>query len=320
MGKQQILLMHQGAIGDLILSLPSFYSIRKEIPGARFEVMGYSHVLSLIHKRFYADAIVSVDRAGVASLYNDDGCMNEELQHYLCQFEKVFIFGGKSQAAVIKNIQQVKDGPEVYFVKTFPESSDVHVTDFQLKQLTMLGFDRPHNIPEVILRAEDISLALQFLHQQGVDLKNNPLIAVHPGSGSKAKNWPLENYVFLVQSLYQRCRGTVLVVEGPAERNMIDNMSEALDGITFIALQSLALPLLAAILSQCSLFIGNDSGITHLAAALGVPTIALFGPTDPYVWGPRGKKVFIAREVIEDGSGWKWASTDTVLKAALDFL
>ena len=101
---------------------------------------------------------------------------------------------------------------------------------------------------------------------------------------------------------------------------MIDNMSEALDGITFIALQSLALPLLAAILSQCSLFIGNDSGITHLAAALGVPTIALFGPTDPYVWGPRGKKVFIAREVIEDGSGWKWASTDTVLKAALDFL
>jgi ADP-heptose:LPS heptosyltransferase len=198
----------------------------------------------------------------------------------------------------------------------------MHVTDFQLKKLTMLGFASPHNIPEVILRVEDISLAQQFLHQQGVDLKNkyNPLIAVHPGSGSKAKNWPLENYVSLVQRLYQSCRGTALVVEGPAERNMIDNMSEALDGITFIALQSLALPLLAAILSQCSLFIGNDSGITHLAAALGVPTIALFGPTDPYIWGPRGKKVFIAREVIEDGSGWKWASTDTVLKAALDFL
>ena len=321
MGKQQILLMHQGAIGDLILSLPSFYSIRTGIPGARFEVMGYSHVLSLIHKRFYADAIVSVDRAGVASLYNDDGCMNEELQHYLCQFEKVFIFGGKSQAAVIKNIQQVKDGPKVYFVKTFPESSDVHVTDFQLKQLTMLGFDSPHNIPEVILRVEDISLAQQFLHQQGVDLKNkyNLLIAVHPGSGRKAKNWPLENYVSLVQRLYQSCRGTALVVEGPAERNLIDNMSEALDGITVIALQCLELPLLAAILSQCSLFIGNDSGITHLAAALGVPTIALFGPTDPYVWGPRGKKVFIAREVKEDGSGWKWASTDTMLKAALGF-
>jgi len=315
----KILLMHQGAIGDLILSLPSFYSIRTEIPGARFEVMGYSHVLSLIHKRFYADAIVSVDRAGVASLYNDDGCMNEELQHYLCQFEKVFIFGGKAQAAVIKNIQQIKDGPEVYFVKTFPESSDVHVTDFQLKQLTMLGFDSPHNIPEVFLRAEDISQAQQFLHQQRIDMQSKPLIAIHTGSGSKAKNWPLENYVSLVQRLYQSCRGTALVVEGPAERNLIDNMSEALDGITVLALQCLELPLLAAILSQCSLFIGNDSGITHLAAALGVPTIALFGPTDPYVWGPRGKKVFIAREVKEDGSGWKWASTDTMLKAALGF-
>jgi len=316
----KILLMHQGAIGDLILSLPAFYSIRKKIPEARFEVMGYPHVLSLIHKRYYADAIVSVDRAGVASLYNEDGCLNEELQHYLRQFEKVFIFGSKSQTVVFKNIQRIKDGPEVYHVKTFPESLDVHVTDFQLNQLAMLGFENAHNIPEIFLCAEDINNAQNFLHQKGVDMKNNPLIAVHAGSGSKAKNWPLENYVSLVQSLYQRCRGTVLVVEGPAERNLIDNMSEALDGSNYIALQSLALPLLAAVLSQCSLFIGNDSGITHLAAALGVPTIALFGPTDPYVWGPRGKKVFIAREVIEDGSGWKWAGTDTVLKAALDFL
>ncbi len=133
--------MHQGAIGDLILSLPAFYSIRKKIPEARFEVMGYPQVLSLIHKRYYADAIVSVDRAGVASLYNDDGCLNEELQNYLRRFEKVFIFGSKSQAVVIKNIQRIKDGPEVYHVKTFPESLDVHVTDFQLNQLAMLGFD-----------------------------------------------------------------------------------------------------------------------------------------------------------------------------------
>ena len=318
--ENKILLMHQGAIGDLILSLPSFYSIRKEIPEARFEVMGYPQVLSLIHKRYYADAIVSVDRAGVASLYNDDGCLNEELQNYLCRFEKVFIFGSKSQAVVMKNIQRIKDAPEVYHVKTFPESLDMHVTDFQLKQLAMLGFENAHNIPEIFLCTEDINNAHNFLHQKGVDMKNNPLIAVHAGSGSKAKNWPLENYVSLVQSLYQRCRGTVLVVEGPAERNLIDNMSEALDGSNYIALQSLALPLLAAVLSQCSLFIGNDSGITHLAAALGVPVIALFGPTDPYVWGPRGKKVFIAREDSADGSGWKWASIEAVLKVALNCL
>jgi ADP-heptose:LPS heptosyltransferase len=320
MGKQQILLMHQGAIGDLLLSLPSFYSIRTEIPEARLEVMGYPQVLSLIHKRYYADAIVSVDRAGVASLYNEDGCLNEELLHYLRQFEKVFIFGGNSQHVVINNIKQVKDSSDVYFVKTFSESSDMHVTDFQLKQLTMRGFDSQYNIPEVFLRAEDISQAQQFLHQKGVNLKKNNLIAVHPGSGSISKNWPLENYGSLVQCLYQKCKGTVLVVEGPAERNLIDTMSEALDDITFIALQCLDLPLLAAILSQCNLFIGNDSGITHLAAARGVPTIALFGPTDPYVWGPRGKKVFIAREDSVTGMGCTWASIDSVLEVALNCL
>ena len=320
MGKQQNLLMHQGAIGDLILSLPAFYSIRKKIPEVRLEVMGYPQVLSLIYKRYYADAIVSVDRAGVASLYNEDGCLNEELQHYLRQFEKVFIFGSKSQAVVIKNIQRIKDGPEVYHVKTFSETLDMHATDFQLNQLAMLGFANIHNIPEIFLCAEDINNAQNFLSQKGIDIKNNPLIAVHAGSGSKAKNWPLENYVSLVQSLYQRGRGTVLVVEGPAERNLIDNMSEAIDGSNYIALQSLALPLLAAVLSHCSLFIGNDSGITHLAAALGVPTIALFGPTNPCIWGPRGTKVYIAREELDDGSKWKWASIEAVLKVALNCL
>jgi ADP-heptose:LPS heptosyltransferase len=110
------------------------------------------------------------------------------------------------------------------------------------------------------------------------------------------------------------------MVEGPAERNAVATMSEALDDITFIALQCLDLPLLAAILSQCNLFIGNDSGITHLAAALGVPTVALFGPTDPYFWGPRGKTVFIAREDIKHGTGWKWVSADSVREAALNFL
>jgi ADP-heptose:LPS heptosyltransferase len=97
-------------------------------------------------------------------------------------------------------------------------------------------------------------------------------------------------------------------------------MGEALDGITCIDLQCLELPLLAAILSQCHLFIGNDSGITHLAAALGVPTIALFGPTDPYVWGPRGKKVFIARENLKGSTAWQWVSADAVLEVAYNFL
>jgi ADP-heptose:LPS heptosyltransferase len=318
MDKQRILIMHQGAIGDLILSLPSLYSLREKYSEAHFEVMGYPYILSLIYKRFYADAIVSVDRAGVAALYNDDGCLNEELLRYLCQFKKAFIFGGNTQEVVIKNIKQIKGGPEVYPIKTFPGSTDMHVTDFQLSQLGMLGFDNQHIPPKVYLRTEDISQAQQLLHQQQVDMKNNPIVAVHTGSGSKDKNWPLKNYVSLLKSLYQKNRGTVLVVEGPAEKNTTADLSEALDGIAYITLQSLALPLLAAVLSRCDLFIGNDSGITHLAAALGVPTIALFGPTEPRVWGPRGSRVYIVRGDLDNGSGWKWASTDAVLKVALD--
>jgi len=312
--------MHQGALGDLILSLPAFYAIRKKYSKARFEAMGYPHVLSLIHNRFYADAIVSIDRAGVASLYHDDGCLDEELANYLRQFEKIIIFGGKSQAVVINNIRQITSGSEVCLIKTFPESQDVHVTDFQLNQLTMRGFENARTVPEIFLRAEDISNAQNYLLQQGIDIKNNRLIAVHAGSGSKTKNWPLENYSVLVKNIYEKFRATIMLVAGPAEDTIITVLRELLNGIPLTGLHCLELPLLAAILSRCNLYIGNDSGITHLAAAAGVRAIALFGPTDSNVWGPRGKRVYIARERAEATTGWKWVSTDAVLKTALDFL
>jgi heptosyltransferase-2 len=315
----KILLIHQGAIGDLVLSLPAFYAIRTKFPAAHIEIMGYPHILSLIFKRFYSDEIVSVDRAGVAVLYNENGRINKELQNYFRQFEQAFIFGGKSQALVIQNIQNIKKGPDVYFIKTFPENADRHVTDFQLQQLAMHGFENVSRVPEIFLCADDNDRARHFLQQQKVDI-TKPLIAVHPGSGSKTKNWPLHNFVSLVKDVYYESGGTFLAVQGPAEQNTTSELRAALAGIPLIDLQCLDLPLLAAVIYRCGLFVGNDSGITHLAAAAGVPTIAVFGPTDPGVWGPRGRNVYIARDSAETNIGWKWVCTDAVLKAALAFL
>lgn len=97
-------------------------------------------------------------------------------------------------------------------------------------------------------------------------------IACHPFSGSAAKNWPLESYVELAQLLPLRfCVGEDRPLAGAMH---IPNLHE-----------------LACWLAGASLYIGNDSGITHLAAAVGVPVIALFGPTDPAIWAPRGAHV-----------------------------
>jgi ADP-heptose:LPS heptosyltransferase len=118
---------------------------------------------------------------------------------------------------------------------------------------------------------------------------------IHPFSGSKGKNWPLPNYEALASRIN---RAKIEWTAGPEEVLRRATRFENLAG-------------LASWLRGARLYIGNDSGITHLAAAVGVPTLALFGPTDPARWAPRGENVTLLRNnPIED------LSVASVLEAA----
>jgi ADP-heptose:LPS heptosyltransferase len=107
-------------------------------------------------------------------------------------------------------------------------------------------------------------------------------VAVHPGSGSPAKNWPLARFVEAARALAGGRRW--LLVRGPAE-------SDVAAPADAVLAREWPLRVLAAALDRASLFLGNDAGVSHLAAAAGVPTLALFGPTDPALWAPVGPRV-----------------------------
>ncbi len=104
----------------------------------------------------------------------------------------------------------------------------------------------------------------------------NEHVILHPGSGSPRKNWP--HFI----ELAERLESPVFLI-GPAEAKF--------DTGRFVRMENLELRAVAHTLTRSLGFVGNDSGITHLAGYLGVPTIALFGPTDPNVWGPMGRRV-----------------------------
>jgi hypothetical protein len=112
-------------------------------------------------------------------------------------------------------------------------------------------------------------------------------LAVHPGSGSPAKNWPADRFDRLAEALSPD-RPWLLVL-GPAEEGA------ALAGRAAIRVRSPHPRVLGAALRRAGLFVGNDSGASHLAAAWGAPTLALFGPTDPAVWSPVGPRVRVVR-------------------------
>jgi hypothetical protein len=134
-------------------------------------------------------------------------------------------------------------------------------------------------------------------------------LAVHPGSGSPRKNWPAERYAALAGRL--AAGSAFLVVEGPADRAAVQPLLKV-PGAT--AARDLPLRALGALLGDAALYVGNDSGVSHLAAAWGAATVVLFGPTEPGVWAPDAERVLALRGrggTLED------LEVDEVLEAAV---
>jgi ADP-heptose:LPS heptosyltransferase len=119
-------------------------------------------------------------------------------------------------------------------------------------------------------------------------------VAVHPGSGSAIKNWSVERLAALIEWLPSTVGASTLVLAGPADEDAVARLLAQLSTPPPLV-RDLPLPELAAVLQHADAYLGNDSGPTHLAAILGRPTLALFGPTDPALWAPRGPRVRVLR-------------------------
>jgi heptosyltransferase III len=176
-----------------------------------------------------------------------------------------------------------------------PPPGSAHVSHWLARPVESLGLsaaDLPPSYkpgPEEALSAGELCSRLP-----------DRFLAVHPGSGSAAKNWPAERFAALVEAMASGERW--LLVEGPA-----DDAGAAPLRVLPGAVVARGRPLreLGAVLGRAGLYVGNDSGVTHLAAAWGAPTLALFGPTDPAVWGPVGERAasLASRNGRMDGLG-----------------
>lgn len=126
-------------------------------------------------------------------------------------------------------------------------------------------------------------------------------VIIHPGSGGKSKNWPLDGFLAVAEILIAEGR-KVAWVQGPAEEGLELPPSST-------RLPAMSLVELSRHLAAARLYLGNDSGVTHLAAVIGCPTVAIFGPTDPRVWAPRGRQVQVV-------AGAPWPRVNQVMTAA----
>jgi ADP-heptose:LPS heptosyltransferase len=285
----KILIIHSGGIGDLFLALPAMRLFRHAFRQSPLSLMGRSERLSLVAYDLKAETIHSVDQAGMSYFYLDDSFLPSPLCSFFSSFELVLTFSGKDGQTLFKNLAKAGVGRVLTLPSLPPEGLKVHVSDYLIELLRKKGFEGKVPDHPLQLSEEALSFSRDYFARSGLK-DNERILAIHPGSGNPAKNWSPSHFAGIADWAAGRAR--VLLISGPAQdgvREVKENLRKAAPLIA----ENLSLLQLAAILRRCTAYLGNDSGITHLASSLGLPTVSLFGPTDPEVWGPRGTTVRI---------------------------
>lgn len=276
----RFLILRGGAIGDFIATLPVLQALRAQWPAACLEIWGYPHIAELAVAAGLAQTVVSLDRAEMARFFVPEPSFTDAQVAAVRSFDLVFNYlhdpvGQVRSNLLLAGAKQVLSGS--------PLIKRGHAVPFLLEPLQALALYENDLVPTLDFPAEMRARGRERLRALG--LRGHP-VAVHPGSGSPAKNWPVERFVEIVRRLREKGREVVLVL-GEADAAEAAVFARELPELP--VLTELALVELAPALAECAAFLGNDSGIAHLAAAVGLPVVALFGPSNADVWAPRGR-------------------------------
>ena len=296
---QSFLVVHQGALGDFILALPALETIRKAFPNAKSAIMGYPRILELVEKRFYAEEIFSIDQKGMATFFVREGALDFTLSEFFKRFDLIVVFGRDGEGTVVGNLRRVCQG-QIIPINSFPPwDGKVHATNHLLKQFSSFGLPASDSNPRLHLNESDREWARDFWKSKGVaPEERSKVIILHPGSGSKKKVWPLDQFVNLARTLQDHSGSKILIILGPAEGPEVQRAFEGTRPTEFIMAKGLTLLQLGSVMEGCWFYVGNDSGVSHMAAALGLPTIVIFGPTDQRVWSPKGERTVVVRREV----------------------
>ena len=277
----RILVIRGGAIGDFILTLPVLAALRERFPTADIEVLGYPRIASLALLGGLARAVHALESPGLAAFFAKDGSFDPEWREFFGQFAIVISYLYDPDGLFETNVKSC--GPRQFIAAQHrpDESQSIHASEVFLKPLERLTiFDA-----DLVAR-----LKLSCL------LKRKNTLAMHPGSGSPDKNWPERNWCDLLIHLLDHSLLELLLVGGETEGDLVHNLAKSLPADRVQVAQHIPLHELAPRLANCIGYIGHDTGVTHLASALGLPTLVLWGPSNETVWRPLGEKVHVLNQ------------------------
>jgi len=327
--KNNLLIVHQGALGDFIVTFPILRVLKQFFP--RIDGICRASFGRLANNLNILDEYYPLDAARFATLYADS--IDPGVIELVAAYRNVLLF---SFSETLEHAMRSVNGPKVYRIAPWPGASqNVHVTEFlanhlresglleaeaqrEFQKSVMSQLRQPHGVsganhpaapvPDVQWQREkesgrQVGSKLEATQKErqravaGAGLTAGKKIAMCPGAGSLKKRWPLSGFLKIAETLKsQGWRPEFLL--GPAEKDIEPVLSASGQNL-FRVTTPQNLTALAAYLQTAHGYIGNDSAVSHLAAFLQVPTVAIFGPSDACRWRPVGSKVAVVRPRLD---------------------
>jgi len=304
---RRILVIRQhDQLGDFLLSTPVWRALRQFFPQAHIAVIARTYTAELAQHHQYLDDVLVVPEkllwwtpAKIWRLWRglrrgwDLTIVLNTVSHSLTSDLLAY---GSGARYILGSEHRVFPGCKRnffynltarYFSPAKPQS------ERNLDIVRHLGINTEDASEVMTLTAAEKTFARDFWREQNL-AENAVVIAMHPGAGKIHNRWPVEKFAELANLLHRRFEVRMIVTWGPHENELGINFCRRLV-FDPIVVHGLSLRQLAAILAPTQVFICNDTGVMHLAAAVGTPLVAIFGPTDPHEWKPLGQKFIAVR-------------------------
>jgi lipopolysaccharide heptosyltransferase III len=282
------LVIFPGALGDLICLVPALNAIARRAGASSVELMARGELARLAVGRIAGIARGhSIDRREVAMLFRGDAGASAEVREFFTPFARIYSFFAANDARFRRALAEAAGESTPVSFHPFRAEEAGHVAEGNLRSIDAAS--EPLDATVAVL-ATDLADASRALSRIGARARGYVLMLA--GSGSAIKNWPPEKFVLLARRIAPAREAVVAL--GPTEANLGAKFEAARIPI----LRDLELGTVAAIARQAATFVGNDSGVSHLAAAAGARGVVLFGPTDPARWRPLGDVTVIRREPL----------------------
>lgn len=307
----RVLLLRFGGLGDLLAVLPSISCLRKTMPNGEFTLVCREEYGGLFQDAGFVDRLVPAGGRRAAALFGGLSGADPETRRWAGGFTLAAAWMQKPPDPSLEEGLRSMGIPEVRVI-ALPALLTVPVSRFFFDATASIipgggvnapGFDECARLP-VSERAVASALGLR----SSVGGGRGPFAVVHPGSGGESKRWPLANFLEIVRRLADRGMPGVLVTgEAEEEPSFSGPLEEGGLPPGWTWLSRLALSELAGLLAEASFYLGNDSGVTHLAAACGTKVLALFREDLASAWRPFGRvRVLAARTLPEIGADCVW--------------